>query len=162
MSTIHRKDLAANDFMLLAKLSWLFCRFKPESDDHLYVGTFYSLGTIRMNIPLWYLAGDGWRLAKFKQIEQEAIGIETACFRRICCYLRCREAKMIDTLYRFSMLGVFNAPLSFEKRQFRMPFSGHIKGLEHLYEPDAGCGFIIERRRLEGKFRSSGLSDLQP
>jgi hypothetical protein len=115
---------------------------------------FWDLGEVEMTLPVWYMAGDGWTLSGYKVFSKAAIGLETYEFRRVCKYLRVREHELINLLFRLSMLSVVQGQQISEKRQLRQQFKGRRKGEFADNSPlGTAFGFVIERRRSEGKFR---------
>lgn len=152
-ATIHRKDMTATDLHLLARFSMLIQRYDHYSMS-LNFGFIYALGVVRMMLPVWYCSANTWRLDRYKDFTQEAIGIEAKTLRGMCRYLQVRECVLIDTLYRFSMLSVIPGQKNYESPKFRMPFVGDVLRLESLVEPDECVGFVIEKRRAMGGFRS--------
>lgn len=155
MSTaLHRKDMSSEDFQLLAWFSWLYQQAKPDYDDKMYFGTIYLLGMTTMLLPVWFKTGNSWKIANIKQFDRDAVGIETGSLRNMCRYIGVSESRMIDTLFRFSMLSVIPGQKYYDPPKFRMPFFGDIKGYEGYAPPCNGVGFVIERRRLEGNFKS--------
>jgi hypothetical protein len=145
--TIHRKDIGMADFTLLAQFSGALRKVRTPFGDPVVC----QLGTIIMMLPVWYRTGEGWVLAGYKEFNREAIGIAKADMRSVCNYLNVREPRLIDTLYRLSMLGVVPGATPHAKPRFRMPFAG-----TYLSDPpfisSANEGFIIEKRRVEGLF----------
>lgn len=154
-ATIHRKDMRAADFNLLARFSTLIQRYDHYSMS-LNFGLIYSLGLVNMLLPVWYRTANRWGLDRYKEFTQEAIGIEAKTLRGMCRYLDIKECVLVDTLNRlnrFSMLSVVPDLKNYERPKFRMPFVGDVLGLEGLVEPDRGIGFVIEKRRAIGGFR---------
>lgn len=151
-ATVHRKDMCAADFNLLARFSTLIQRYDHYSMS-LNFGLIYSLGLVRMLLPVWYRTGNIWRLDRYREFVQEAIGIEVKTLRGMCRYLQVSESVLVGTLYRFSMLAVVPRQKNYERPKFRMPIVGDVLGLEGLVEPDRGIGFVIEKRRAIGGFR---------
>lgn len=152
-ATVHRKDMSAADFNLLARFSMLIQRYDHYSMN-LNFGLIYSLGLVNMLLPVWYRSANIWRLGRYKEFTQEAIGIEAKTMRSMCRYLQVRECLLVGTLYRFSMLSVVPGQKSYERPKYRMPFIGDVLGLEGLVEPDECIGFVIEKRRAMGGFRN--------
>lgn len=148
MNTLHRKDICSVEFRLLAG----FCRALQVLEDGN--GRLpWVLGEVEMWLPVWYLAGNGWQLSTYRPFVREAFGIETRAMRRICRYLRVNEAQLIGTLYRLSMLAVVPGQGILEPPRFRMSFFGIEIDYEGVAPPMQSHGFVIERRRAEGKFR---------
>ena len=146
--------MTSEDFQLLARFSWLYQHSKPEFDDLLHFGTIYLLGETQMLLPVWFKAGSNWKIATIKPFVHEAVGIEANTLRKMCRYIRVKESRLINTLFRFSMLSVISGQKYNEPPKFRMPFFGSVKGLEGYAPPEDGFGFVIKRRRLEGNFKS--------
>lgn len=150
MSTLHRRDINGTDFRLLAR----FCRALQNLNDEN--GRLpYVLGEIEMYLPVWSLGQFGWQLAGYKSFDREALGIERADMRRICRYLRVHESSLVDTLFRLSMLAVIPPEKICERPRFRMEFLGTCIDHLGLVPPQKAMGFIVERRRSEGHFRTS-------
>jgi len=151
-TTVHRKDMSATDFKLLARFSALIQHY-----DHYGIkmnfGTIYSLGMFRMLLPVWISKYDGWKLDRYKDFRQEAIGIELYTLRNMCRYLDVKECVMVNTLFRFSMLAVAPQKKINDKPKFRIPFVGSVLGFERIVEPDECIGFVIEKRRAMGGFK---------
>lgn len=155
-STLHRKDMTHADFLILAKFSWLFQQSACDSAT-LNCGLVCYLGEVSMNLPIWCKSNNDWKLDRFKEFKREAVGIESSALRNMCRYLELKEHVVIDVLFRFSMLSVVAGQKTFEKRRFRMHFFGEVKTSMCVVEPSDGFGFVIERRRLEGAFRTAVL-----
>ena len=152
-STSHRKDMTSNDFLLLANFSRLFLKIGKDG-VRVDFGLICLLGEISMLLPVWCQSGGAWRFDIFKSFNRDAVGIETKALRNMCRYLGISEAKLITTLFRYSMLAVVPRQKNYKPFMYRMPFTGEIKGCEGYAPPGVGFGFIIERRRLEGLFRT--------
>lgn len=155
MSTLHRQDIGSRDLNLLARFGRAL-RILEDCNGHLP----WVLGEVVMWLPVWYLAGSGWQLSAYRPFAREAFGIETAAMRRVCRYLRVKESELVGTLFRLSMLAVVPGQRVSDKPQFRMPFCGIEIDYEGYASPMESNGFVIERRRAEGKFRSD--SDSRP
>lgn len=153
MTSLHRKDISKADFQLLARLCYAL---------QVLQGDFgllpFLLGIVEMWLPVWYRAGDGWRLAGYRPFKREAYGIETADMRRIRRYLKVREADLISMLFRLSMLAVTPSQKISDPPRFRMEFYG-VPIDYYGAQPLHSFGFIIERRRADGQFRSESKSD---
>jgi len=148
MSTLHRRDISGADFTLLSK----FCAallFLEGPNLKLP----WKLGEVVMLLPVWYLSGTEWRLANYKECRREALGIMVSDFRRICHYIRVSEFRMVDTLFRMSMISVVKGQRLSERPKFKMPFFGVPISLEWSGEESDAFGYVIERRRADGGFR---------
>lgn len=152
-STIHRKDMASEDFHLLGSFSNLFNQADPNVPGRDF-GLICLLDSATMNLPVWYKDRNIWRIGNFKQLVVDAVGIETSAMRNMCRWLGINEASLLSALFRFSMLSVVPGQNRTEPPKFRMPFCGDVKGFGGYVEPCSGFGFVIERRRLEGNFKS--------
>lgn len=148
MATVHRRDMRSSDFRLLADLSRAYSINNPDSPTSF--GPVYELGLVEMTLPVWYKAGSGWQLSQYRQFAQQAIGIETAVFRRMCRYIQYKESIVVQTLFKFSMLAVIDGQKLYEGPRFRMPF---LVESDVPWLGDTRFGFVVERRRLEGKFK---------
>lgn len=155
MSERHRKDIRHSDFTLLAR----FCNALWVLEKSVYQLT-WELGRTGLWLPVWMERNSVWILLRYERITMEAYGIETADFRRICRYLRVKESQLIDTLFRLSMLSVVPNQSFTCPRQFRQQFIGTRMNLYgEIEEKASAMGFIIERRRAEGKFRSKKVRE---
>jgi hypothetical protein len=143
------------DFLLLSLFSWLYQHSGPDGRN-MDFGTICLLGETEMFLPIWFPTASGWKIAGIKPFVREAVGIETGALRKMCRHLKVREAALVNTLFRFSMLSTIPGQKYYEAPKFRMPFFGDIKGFEGYAPPCDGFGFIVERRRLEGNFRWKG------
>jgi hypothetical protein len=142
--TLHRKDISSADFTLLAR----FCRaLQILQTDHVSELALF-LGQIRLFLPVWYNPAGFWRLSRYKEFNKEAIGIDTADFRRICRYLMVKENVLVNTLYRLSMLAVLPYQSVLDPPKFRQQFYGVMEIM-----PSSHFGFVIERRRAMGGFK---------
>ena len=148
MKTVHRKDMTSQDFNLLAR----FC-FAITSRHGFWGQLPFELGIVPMRVPVWARDGGLWKLASFKNVNQEALGIATCDFRRTCNYLQVKESSMVKTLFKFSILGVVPDQRPYQKLKFRQPFTGVEIDAIVLDDRIDGEGFILERRRAEGNFR---------
>lgn len=151
-ATVHRKDMSAADFMLLARFSRLICCYSQDKVQ-LNFGFVYSLGLVRMLLPVWYRTGSIWRLDRYREFVQEAIGVEVKTLRGMCRYLQVSESVLVGTLYRFSMLAVVPRQKNYERPKFRMPIVGDVLGIEGIAEPIECSAFVIEKRRATGAFK---------
>lgn len=147
-NTLHRKDITHDEFSLLARFSRSL-QVVEGSNGRLP----WLVGEVEMWLPVWHQSRGSWQLSTYKPFIREALGLEVWAFRKICRYLCVKEADLIRTLYRLSMLAVVPGQRPFEPPKFRMYFHG-----EPISYP--GCapmteifGFLIERRRAEGDFR---------
>ena len=147
-ATLHRRDIKSEEFMLLARFSWVLMNL-----DGWHGRIPYILGEVAMRLPVWKSTHSGWRLYRYKNVKKQAFGIEVADFRRTCRYLKVSEGTMVKTLYRLSMLSVVMGQKDYERPKFKMMFRGVKIGWEGIIEPCDFFGFVIERRRAEGNFR---------
>lgn len=154
--TVHRRDMQGADFKLLAFLSWIIQQYCLDGSQ-LNFGPIYALGEIELLLPVWESVGkNDWQLSTYKPFVREALGVKTSTLRRICHYLRVSESVLTGTLFRFSMLSVIPGQLKDYPPKFKMEFWGEILGREGFAEQERDVGFIVERRRLEGNFKSGG------
>ena len=151
-ATIHRKDMTAADLHLLAMFSYLIQRYDHYSIK-MNFGLIYTLGAVKMLLPVWHRSANMWRLERYKEFTQEAIGVDVSTLRNVCRYLGVKECVLVNTLYRFSMLSVVPGQKSYERPKFRIPFYGAVLGIEGIAEPDECIGFVIEKRRAMGGFK---------
>lgn len=149
MSTLHRRDISGADFRCLAKFVAALLVLDGDNGKLPWV-----LGEVTMLLPVWYLAGSGWRLANYREFRQEALGLSVCDFRRVCRYIRVPEAQMIDILFRLSMICVVKGQRLSERPKYKMSFRGVPFSMGWHVEESVIFGFVIERRRLEGNFRS--------
>lgn len=147
-TTVHRKDISAQDFNLLAR----FCT-ALQTLQGLNGLLAWCLGEVTMLLPVWYKSGNTWRLSHYKEFQREAIGIETADFRLVCRYIECRESVMIDILFRMSILAVVPGQRMLEKKRFRQEFIGTPVSRVGSVAPTSCIGFVLEKRRSDGGFR---------
>ncbi len=148
MSTLHRRDISAADLTKLA----LFCSVIAGTQwQHLI--PCWNLPNFTMLLPVWYLAGSGWRLDKYKEFTMDAYGIKVADFRRACRYINVSEFDMVDTLYRMSMISVIPGQRLHEPPKFKMQFHGKYLAIDYWETISDEFGFVIECRRSDGKFR---------
>lgn len=145
--TTHRRDISAADFKLLAAFSHAIANLMDNQERLLY----RELGAIELILPTWKYNEQikDWEIAAYKLYRKEAIGINTADFRRMCRYLKTKEAEVIDLLFRLSMLSQESVPQTRHKT-FRQHFHSQLIG-EPMVE--AGFGFVLEKRRTLGEFR---------
>ena len=106
-----------------------------------------------MLLPVWYRTGSIWRLDRYREFVQEAIGVEVKTLRGMCRYLQVSESVLVGTLYRFSMLAVVPRQKNYERPKFRMPIVGDVLGIEGIAEPIECSAFVIEKRRATGAFK---------
>jgi hypothetical protein len=150
MNTLHRKDITWDEFDLLARFCYAINKIRGHNGR-----LHYLLGNIEIWLPVWSIARSGWILSQYKPFKREAIGLETCDFRLICRYLRVKEAFLVNTLFRLSMLAVVPKQSISTPRMHRMEFLGVPIDQEMWAPREFDCvGFIIERRRAEGGFRS--------
>lgn len=148
MNTLHRKDITAADFKRLAA----FCAALQSLEDENGFELYLVLDAVTMLLPVWYCAGNGWLLSRYKQFDRQAIWIEAYKFRRICNYLRVRESVLVQLLYRMSMLGVVADQTISARPRFRQPT--WCRTDEGWKQDSVGTlGFILEARRALGDFR---------
>lgn len=147
MSTIHRRDIKSSELSIVADFTRAI-RVLSISNKRLV----WDLGEVKMILPVWNLAYEGWRLANYRSLKKHAIGILVPDFRRICRYIRISESQMINTLYRMSMISLVPGQTISGELKFKQLFPNIPLGLIRL-EPAAVRGFIIEFRRAEGNFR---------
>lgn len=145
--TIHRRDINPGDFRILAKFCGAMNKLSQDNAELLYY-----LGEVLMFLPVWYKSAGDWRLSKYKGFKNEAIGIATADFRRICRYMDMKEPVVINTLFRMSIVAVAGWQSTLDKPRFRQDFAGVPYS---MLEGDVVCyeGFVLEMRRCEGAFR---------
>lgn len=146
--TLHRRDISRDELYLLAR----FCHALQtiERDNGRLP---WHLGLVEIWLPVWYQLGKGWEIAAYKPFKKEAIGLEVWAFRLVCRYLCVKEAVLVRTLYRLSILAVIPR-LNFNDRpKFRMDFFGQPISLVGCAEPSHEFGFVLERRRCEGNFK---------
>lgn len=148
MATVHRRDMTSADFRLLASFSKAYLLHDPFGS--ICFGSIFLLGLTKMTLPVWYKAASGWQLSRYKQFDQQAIGIETVAFRRMCRYIQYKESMVVRTLFRFSMLAVVDDQKLYESPRHRMQFS---TAQDPFCFGGMSFGFVLERRRLEGQFR---------
>lgn len=149
-TTLHRDDIDHKDFKLLAQ----FCHALKTLEDCNGLALYWELGTTELALPVWYQSGTGWQLSRYKMFSKDAIGIETQEFRRICRYLKVKEAHLVDVLFRFSILAVAPGQKLSDPRKYRQSFAGRRKGAWFDDEATTGFGFVLEQRRAEGDFRT--------
>ncbi len=148
MKSLHRKDLVASDFRILA----LFCYALQKLEDETGASLYWLLGEIPLLLPVWYLSGNGWQFSAYKSYTCQAIWIETRHFRRIGKYLQLPEPLLIKTLYRFSILAVVPDQKNWDKPKFRQPtWRNTPDGWRQ--DADGELGFLLEARRALGDFR---------
>jgi hypothetical protein len=145
--TLHRKDISAIEFKILA----MFCAAlnRLQEDD---LELLWYLGEVKMFLPVWAKAGGEWRLSRYKEFTKESIGIQTADFRRICRYMAVKEHVVIRVLFRLSMLAVAGRHSVLDRPRFRQGFFG-VPYSDVAGEPCFYTGFTLEMRRCEGFFR---------
>lgn len=149
-NTIHRRDFTVHDFRLLSHFTRALMTLQGD-----YGRIPLILGNVPMCLPLWTLTSTGWALSRYKIFLQEGFGVETRQFRRVCRYIRVDEPLMITTLFRFSILGIVPQESIRDQPRFRMALRGQPMAPEPQREDFVRFeGFLLERRRAEGLFRS--------
>lgn len=145
--TLHRTDIISDDFRILAQFCAALNTLSKDDNKLLWY-----LGEVMMFLPVWCKSAGKWRLSRYKGFRKEAIGIETADFRRICRYLDIREPMLIRTLFRMSILSVSRWQSVIDRPRFRQDF---VDVPYDMIDCEAACytGFVLEMRRCEGSFR---------
>lgn len=145
--TLHRRDISSSEFNLLARFCYALNTLQ-DNDGRLPC----DLGVTEIWLPVWYKAGN-WKLAIYKSFRMEAIGLEITKFRRICKYLNVKEAELIRTLHKFSILSVVAGQKYYDSPKFRMPFWGQPIDSVGSVIATFDIGFVLEKRRAMGAFR---------
>jgi hypothetical protein len=112
----------------------------------------WYLGEVKLYLPVWFSSAGTWRLSRYKEFTQEAIGISTADFRRICRFIGVKEPIVINVLYRLSMLAVTGCQSVLDRPKYRQEFYG-LPFRDLGDELMSSFGFILEMRRCDGAFR---------
>ena len=154
MSSMHRKDITSDDFRLLAQ----FCIALKKLSSHQQEpgACFYELGLHDLYLPIWHKFATTWTIKCYKKYRIEAIGVETVDFRNIARYVGVKESRLVDVLFRLSMLGIVpESHIGRIRPKFRMLF----EGTRLLSDGTPRCyvfgheGFVIEKRRAMGGFK---------
>jgi hypothetical protein len=145
--TLHRRDIGAADFRILAK----FCSALDtlqQGDEEL----LWYLGEVKMYLPVWFRSAGVWGLSRYKEFTQEAVGISTIDFRRICRFIDVKEPVVINVLYRMSILAVAGWQSVLDRPKYRQEFHG-VPFRDLGDELMSSFGYILEMRRCDGAFR---------
>lgn len=154
MASRHRSDVTFDDLTLLARFARALVKVPVKFYSPMYV-----LGEVDMLLPFWVLTGNGWEVAFYRVVTQEAIGITRNGFLHVCRnYLHEPPGNIIKLLNKLSMLAVIPGTEVGEEPQFRQPFFGVVSDYAEMPEADSMMkyvkgGFIIEKRRIVGGFR---------
>ncbi len=148
MNTLHRRDITAGDFRLLAA----FCAALNVLEDEMGGSIYWTLGVVTLILPVWFLSGNGWQLSRYKPFDRQALWIETRQFRRVCNYINAGESAVVGLLYRMSILGVIADQKLLDRPRFRQPTW---RNTPDGWKQDVGgeLGFLLEARRALGEFR---------
>lgn len=154
MRATRHREMRASDFYLLARFSYNVSNNRCDCVP-------LALGEIMMRIPVWTNSHGVWKVAKLKNVKQEALGLAPDAFRRICRYMQVKESEALKTLYNFSILGVDLDQSLYSKLRLRQFVGGlplFVAPQFRGYSEDDlwACGeaFVLERRRILGDFRS--------
>lgn len=149
MASRHRSDITFDDLTLLARFVSAL-----KKVPYRYYSPEYELGEYDMLVPFWMLAGGSWKIAFYREIRQEAIGIPRNAFIHVCRnYMKVPPGQILDLLFKLSMLAVVPGTQVDDEPQFRQPFFGVVLDNWEGGEKYVKAGFIIEKRRISGGFR---------
>lgn len=149
MASRHRSDITFDDLTLLACLVSAL-----KKVPYRFYSPIYVLGEYEMLLPFWVLTGNGWEVAHYREVRQEAIGIPRNALLHVCRdYLKIPLSTILKLLNKLSMLSVVPGTQVGDEPQFRQPFYGVLLDDWDGSEKFVKSGFIIEKRRITGGFR---------
>jgi hypothetical protein len=146
MKTRYRKDIGAAELTLLARFSRALKIVASTSGGSIV----WLLGEQELWLPLWYQAGNSWRISCYRPFLLEAIAIQPRDLKRICKYLQVAEPELVKVLFNTGTLAVVPDQKPLDKPVVRIGFTGKHFDNEGLDDPETSVGFVLARHRAEG------------